>query len=158
MSNDQDGMDIFGDLHPYNNQFGVVDHIPAQGMSHEEILKQVQFMSEEEDKKWETGLVSGTMYHGGKEHYEFLNEVFSSFSYVNLLQRDMCPSGTKFEAEIVAMVAKMLHGDEETCGVVTSGGTESIYNSMFVYREWGRDQKASHSPKSSRPKPSTPRF
>jgi glutamate/tyrosine decarboxylase-like PLP-dependent enzyme len=61
----------------------------------------------------------------------------------------MCPSGTKFEAEVLAMVAKMLHGDEvskvnrmdEVAGAITSGGTESIYNAMHVYRQWGRDQK-----------------
>jgi glutamate/tyrosine decarboxylase-like PLP-dependent enzyme len=43
----------------------------------------------------------------------------------------------------------MLHGDEvtklnrsdEVAGAITSGGTESIYNAMFVYREWGREEK-----------------
>ena len=31
--------------------------------------------------------------------------------YVNLLQRDICPSGTKFESEITAMVAHILNGE-----------------------------------------------
>lgn len=107
-------------------------------------------MSGEEDQKWETGQVSGTMYHGGKSHYAFLNRVFSLFSYVNLLQRDLCPSGTKFEAEIVAMTAKMLNGEtarqrneqDEVCGAVTSGGSESIYNGVYVHREWAREEKS----------------
>ena len=75
--------------------------------------------------------------------------LFGLFSFVNLLQRDMCPSGTKFEAEVLAMVGKMLHGEEvtkvnrmdETAGVITSGGTESIFNAMLAYREWGRAEK-----------------
>ena len=149
MSDEEGSMDLFGDMHPYKDRFETYTQLPCKGIDHDEILKEIQFMSQEEDKKWESGLVSGTMYHGGKDHYAFLNKVFSSYSYVNLLQRDMCPSGTKFEAEIVSMVAKMLNGDEvaksnpddEVCGVITSGGTESIYNAMYVYREWGRDKK-----------------
>jgi sphinganine-1-phosphate aldolase len=94
------------------------------------------------------------MYHGGKEHYAYLNRIFSLFSYVNLLQRDICPSGTKFESEIIAMVAKMLHGEavkehdpeDDVCGAVTSGGTESIYNGVFVHREWGREEKGIQQP------------
>jgi glutamate/tyrosine decarboxylase-like PLP-dependent enzyme len=76
------------------------------------------------------------------------------FSYVNLLQRDLCPSGTKFESEVLAMIGKMLHGEEvskvnprdEVAGAITSGGTESIYNAMFVYREWGREEKGITAP------------
>jgi glutamate/tyrosine decarboxylase-like PLP-dependent enzyme len=140
---------IFGDLHPYRVRFEIHDRLPSQGVIQEEILGELQAMANEEDKKWETGLVSGTMYHGGKEHYAFLNQVYNLFSYVNLLQRDLCPSGTKFESEITNMVVKMLHGDqvpghhpgEEACGLITSGGTESIYNGMFVHREWGWAEK-----------------
>jgi glutamate/tyrosine decarboxylase-like PLP-dependent enzyme len=89
------------------------------------------------------------MYHGGKEHYALLNKVFSLFSYVNLLQRDLCPSGTKFESEIIAMIGNMLHGEavkdynpqDEVCGTVTSGGTESIFNGVYIHREWAREEK-----------------
>ncbi len=92
------------------------------------------------------------MYHGGKEHYDFLNRIFGLFSYVNLIQRDICPSGTKFEAEITAMVANMLHGEsaraanpeDQVCGTVTSGGSESIYNAIYVYREKARALKGDH--------------
>jgi sphinganine-1-phosphate aldolase len=166
MSDEQGSLDIFGDMHPYKDLFETHNRLPCKGVDQEEILKEIQYMSQEEDKKWETGLVSGTMYHGGKDHYAFLNKVFSSYSYVNLLQRDMCPSGTKFEAEIVSMVAKMLNGDEvvksnpddEMCGVVTSGGTESIYNALYVYREWGRDQKGISEPEVVAPDTIHPAF
>ena len=36
----------------------------------------------------------------------FLNEAFGLFAHVNVLQRDMCPSATKFEGEIIAMTAR----------------------------------------------------
>lgn len=146
---DQESMDLFGEMHPYNFLFKVYSRLPETGVEEEEILKQLTYMSEEENKKWLGGQCSGTMYHGGLDHYAFLNKAFNLFSSINIMQRDLCPSGTKFEAEVLAMVGKMLHGEEvgkvnrlhEEAGAITSGGTESIYNAMFVYREWGREVK-----------------
>jgi sphinganine-1-phosphate aldolase len=154
MSDEQESMDLFGDMHPYSRIFKVYSELPETGRDEEEVLDEIAHMSEAENKKWQGGQCSGTMYHGGMEHYAFLNKVFSMYSYVNLLQRDLCPSGTKFEAEVLAMIGKMLHGEEvsrvnpndEECGAVTSGGSESIYNAMYVYREWGRDVKGITAP------------
>ncbi len=138
----------FGDLYPYKDQFPTFSQIPAHGRDYDEVLKELQAIAEMENQKWSAGQVSGTYYHGGMEHYADLNRVFSLFSHVNLLQRDLCPSGTKFEGEVLAMVAHMLHGEavkqvdpsDEVCGSITSGGTESILNAMLVYREWGREK------------------
>jgi hypothetical protein len=68
-------------------------------------------MATEEDASWESGKCSGTMYCGDHEHYDFLNEAFGLFAHVNALQRDMCPSATKFEAEIIAMTLDLLHAE-----------------------------------------------
>src|SRR5512144_1697115 len=108
MSDDQESTGIFGDMHPYRKTFKVFSQLPEKGRDEEEVLKEIAYMSEEENKKWQGGQCSGTMYHGGMEHYAFLNTVFGMFSHVNMLQRDMCPSMTKFEAEVLSMVAKML--------------------------------------------------
>jgi sphinganine-1-phosphate aldolase len=145
---------FFGDLYPYKDRYEAHTSIPARGRDQENVYSELKEIAEEEDAKWETGLVSGTMYHGGKEHYAFLNRVFSLYSYVNLIQRDICPSGTKFESEIISMTANMLHGgaakehnpDDDVCGTVTSGGSESIYNALFVYREWARKEKGISQP------------
>jgi sphinganine-1-phosphate aldolase len=137
-----------GDLYPYKDMFEIYDQLPKQGRDFEDVYDELRKIAEMENQKWNEGQVSGTYYHGGMEHYERLNHIFSQFSYVNLLQRDLCPSGTKFESEITSMVAKMLNGgaakaanpQDEVCGSVTSGGTESILNAMLVYREWGREK------------------
>ena len=154
MSDERNSMDLFGDMHPYKKSLQVFSSFPEVGRAEEDVLKDLAFMSAEENKKWQGGQVSGTMYHGGMEHYAFLNKVFSMYSSINLLQRDLCPSGTKFEAEALSMVSKMLHGEEVTrlnpsdtvAGAITSGGSESIYNAMYVYREWGRDVKGITAP------------
>jgi glutamate/tyrosine decarboxylase-like PLP-dependent enzyme len=96
-------------------------------------------MAKEEDAFWETGKCSGTMYCGDHEHYDFMNEAFGLFAHVNVLQRDMCPSATKFEAEILSMALDLFHADAvtdgEPAGLVTTGGTGSILHAVLAYRE-----------------------
>ena len=70
-------------------------------------------MATEEDAFWETGKCSGTMYCGDHEHYDFMNEAFGLYAHMNALQRDMCPSSTRFEGEIIAMGLDLFHADAD---------------------------------------------
>ncbi len=126
------------DLYPYAERFPSFRNIPEHGRSREEILKLLAELRTKEDAMGDAGRVSGSIYHGGHDHYDFLVEAFRNFAHSNVLQRDMYPSATKFEGEIVAMTASMLHGDGEVCGVITSGGTESLINPLLAYRERAR--------------------
>lgn len=58
-----------------------------------------------------------------------------AFLHENALNPLVFPSLRKFETEIVAMVADMLHGDRQCVGSVTSGGTESILTAVKTYRD-----------------------
>lgn len=124
---------------PYAGRFPVNRRLPEQGRSRDEVLAELRAMASEEDAFWETGKCSGTMYSGDHEHYRFLNEAFGLFAHVNVLQRDMCPSATKIEGEIIAMALDLMHADEvedtTPAGLVTSGGTDSILHAMLAYRE-----------------------
>lgn len=124
---------------PYEDRFEVHRGLPEEGTDKEIILATLATMSSEENPAWETGQVSGTMYCGDHDHYDFLNEAFSHFSYVNSLQRDLCPSNTKFEAEIIAMTLDLLGAaglaDTTPAGLVTSGGSGSIAHAVLAYRE-----------------------
>jgi glutamate/tyrosine decarboxylase-like PLP-dependent enzyme len=132
---------------PYEGRFEVHRGLPEEGTEKEVVLATLAAMSSEENPAWETGQVSGTMYCGDHDHYDFLNEAFSYFSYVNSLQRDLCPSNTKFEAEVIAMTLDLLGASSlsETTpvGLVTSGGSASIAHAVLAYRE--------HHPTSGRP-------
>ena len=97
--------------YPYADRFAVNRVLPEQGMSRDEVLAELRTMATEEDAFWETGKCSGTMYCGDHDHYHFMNEAFGLFAHVNVLQRDMCPSATKFEAEIIAMTLGLHSGD-----------------------------------------------
>ena len=126
---------------PYEDRFPVNHTLPERGRAREDLLAELEAMAKEEDAFWETGKCSGTMYCGDHEHYAFMNEAFGLFAHVNALQRDMCPSQTKFEGEIVAMTLDLFHAetitDTEPVGLVTTGGTGSILHAMIAYREQG---------------------
>ena len=136
-------------LYPYADEYGVIRGFPAEGRSTDSILDELRKIARAEDASWESGKCSGTMYSGDHEHYGFLNSVFSLFSHVNSLQRDICPSMTRFESDIIAMSLDMLHGSEvqehdsrhKACGAVGFGGTESIINPLVVYRDKARKER-----------------
>jgi len=124
---------------PYLDEYEVHRTMPDEGTPREEILAMMNDMALRENVVWEDGQCSGTMYCGDHDHYDFLNAAFSNFSYVNTLQRDMCPSATKFEAEIIAMTLDMLGARSlevmNPGGLVTSGGSGSIAHAVLAYRE-----------------------
>jgi len=139
MGSDDDGPLI--DFYPYRDRFKSYHRLEAGGRDRKGILEELAVMASEEDRIADLGRVSGSIYHGGHDHYAFLTEAFRLFAHANVLQRDMYPSATKLEAEIVAMTAAMLHGTDQVCGVVTFGGTESLINPMLAYRDRGRKEK-----------------
>jgi len=132
---------------PYADRYAVHRTLPEEGTAKEVVLDELAAMSAAENPTWEGGQCSGTMYCGDHDHYDYLNEAFSHFSYVNSLQRDMCPSSTKFEAEVIAMTLDLLGAAALTettpAGLVTSGGSGSIAHAVLAYRE--------HRPTSGRP-------
>jgi hypothetical protein len=87
---------------PYADRFPVNRVLPETGRPRSDIMAQLQIMSSEENSFWETGKCSGTIYSGDHDHYDFLNQAFGLFSHANALQRDMFPSATTFEGEIIA--------------------------------------------------------
>jgi glutamate/tyrosine decarboxylase-like PLP-dependent enzyme len=124
---------------PYAERFPVNRHMPEQGRSADEVLAELRGMAEEENRWWEGGRCSGSLYCGDHDHYGFLTEAFGLFAHANALQRDICPSATRFEGEIIAMTLDMLHGEAITDGtpggLVTSGGSGSIAHAILSYRE-----------------------
>lgn len=126
-------------LYPYADKYPVVRAFPEDGRPRQDILREIVEMAETEDSPYHEGKISGSIYSGDEEHYEFLNEVFGHYSHANVLQRDMYPSATRFEGEIIAMTADMLHAPEPV-GVLTSGGTESLMNPLLAARERGRER------------------
>ncbi|MBI2709404.1 MAG: aminotransferase class V-fold PLP-dependent enzyme [Actinobacteria bacterium] len=130
------------DLKPYHDRFARHRSLPQQGRGRDEVLAEMREMAELERDRWADGFASGAVYNGDPEHVAFLDDVYALNSQTNPLHADLWPSITKYEAEVVSMVAAMLHGGTaaapDVCGTVTSGGTESILLAMKTYRDRAR--------------------
>jgi glutamate/tyrosine decarboxylase-like PLP-dependent enzyme len=148
--------------HPYADRYGVTRRIPDHGRDREEVLAELEEMAKAEDAAWESGGCSGTMYCGDHDHYEFMTEAFGRYAHMNALQRDMCPSATRFESEVIAMTLDMLHAgavtDGTPAGIVTTGGTGSILHSMLAYRERGAQDRGITAPNVIKPETAHPAF
>src|SRR6476661_7882928 len=148
--------------YPYAETHDVIRGMPSEGRSRESILAELGEFAHAEDQFWEGGKVSGTMYCGDHEHYEFMGRAFELFAHVNALQRDICPSMTKFEGEIIAMTLDLLRADAieggNPVGLVTSGGSGSILHAVLSYREHANQTRNITRPNFVKPETGHPAF
>ncbi len=131
--------------YPYADRYPVMRSLPEEGRDREELLAELREMADAEDASWENGKVSGSMYCGDHDHYAFMTQAFQMYGHMNALQRDICPSSTRFEGEIIAMALDLMHADAvegtEPVGLVSSGGSGSIFHAMLAYREDARERR-----------------
>jgi glutamate/tyrosine decarboxylase-like PLP-dependent enzyme len=136
--------DLEASVKPYHGEYAIFTRLPMTGLSHSEILSEMEALCEIERPRWQAGYASGAVYHGDAEHIDFLNRVYALNSQSNPLHSDLWPSTAKYEAEIVSMLAHLLGAEvaaAEICGTVSSGGTESILLAMKAYRDQARARK-----------------
>ncbi|MBC7224497.1 MAG: aspartate aminotransferase family protein, partial [Anaerolineae bacterium] len=111
--------------------------LPSEGKPREEVLAALR-AARERDARWHEGRTWCLVYHAGDDILDLLKEAYTLFFAENALNPMAFPSLRKFEAEVVAMTASLLGGDEETAGTMTSGGTESILMAVKTARDWAR--------------------
>lgn len=131
--------------------------LPKKGMRKDEILKRMKELRSN-DYIWESGKMFGYVYHATEEHDDFLKKAHQMFFSENAINPMAFPSLKQFEAEVIAIVADILGGDQRTGGTMTSGGTESILLAMKTYREWARKKKGVKNPEVILPLSAHPAF
>jgi len=116
-------------------------HLPKQGLSTDIIEKKLLKWSAYEKKSWQETRQTGAVYHGGEDLLKIQAKAFELFAITNSLHSDMFPFLRKMEAEIVRMTANYFNGGPDTCGMTTSGGTESIFMAVKTFRSWAQKEK-----------------
>jgi sphinganine-1-phosphate aldolase len=114
--------------------------LPQSGMPAENVLSRMKALRER-DVQWREGKTWSLVYHAGDEVSELLKEAYTLFLSENALNPMAFPSLKQLEAEVVAMTAGLLGGDDETAGNMTSGGTESLLMTVKTARDWARATK-----------------
>jgi sphinganine-1-phosphate aldolase len=148
--------------YPYADRFPVLRGLPSEGRDRAAILAELREMATEEDSFWQTGKASGSFYCGDMAHYAFMSEAFGLYGHMNALQRDVCPSATRFEGEIIAMGLDLLNAGTiaggDPVGMITSGGSTSILHAVLSYREHARATRGITSPNFVKPETGHPAF
>lgn len=109
--------------------------LPAEGWNMERVRDELERLEAMEHIRWEDGLVSGAVYHGGDELIALQADAFRRFGVANPIHPDVFPGVRKMEAEVVAMVLAMYNAPVGAAGATTSGGTESILMACFSARQ-----------------------
>ena len=149
--------------YPYADRYPVLRVLPEEGRDRESILNELREMATAEDSFWHTGKASGSFYCGDTDHYAFMSEAFGMYGHMNALQRDVCPSATRFEGEIIAMGLDLFNAasagaDSEPAGMITSGGSGSILHAMLAYRDQARAVRGITNPNFVKPETGHPAF
>jgi sphinganine-1-phosphate aldolase len=111
--------------------------LPSQGSSKKDVLACMR-SARDHDVKWQEGRAFGLVYHINDEIDALLKEAYTMFFSENGLNPTAFPSIRKFESEVLAMTASLLGGDENVCGNMTTGGTESLLMAVKTARDWAR--------------------
>ena len=78
------------------------------------------------DVRWRDGRVFTLAYSAGPDVLAVAEEAYRRFSGENALNTAAFPSLKRMQTDVVDTVAGWVHGDDNTAGFMTSGGTESL--------------------------------
>jgi sphinganine-1-phosphate aldolase len=110
---------------------------PNKSTSVHELLDTIK-SKRTKDIDWRKGRAFCLIYHPGDEREEGIKQIFDQYYADNALNPTATPSIVELETETVSMCADLFHGDEQVCGNVTTGGTESILLAVKTARDWAK--------------------
>lgn len=126
--------------------------VPEKGASAEQVLRELDALSNIKAANWQGGMLSGAVYHGGAELVNLQTEAYHKFSVANQLHPDAFPGVRQMEAEVVSMVLRLFNAPESGCGTTSSGGSESLLLACLAAREMAKATKGITEPEIVAPK------
>lgn len=114
--------------------------MPQQGRPSEDVLAQLEDFKTE-DPNYKDGKLWSLVYYLDEDHSAFLKEAYHAYACENGLNPTAFKSLKTLETKVIEATASLLHGPEQACGVVTSGGTESCLMAVKTYRDMARKQR-----------------
>ncbi|XP_012283543.1 sphingosine-1-phosphate lyase [Orussus abietinus] len=118
-----------------------ITKLPSEGLGSAEIVSLVKTSVHLGDYDWHGGKVSGTVYRDDGVLQNLIADVYRIASYTNPLHADVFPGICKMEAEVVRATCYLFNGNADSCGTMTTGGTESILLACKAYRDYAKEVK-----------------
>ena len=130
--------DMSKNLNSVYHEIDFVNELPQKGLQVKQILQKMKEYESLGKLKWREGYVSGAIYsdQNNLDFLKLMQEVTAKNLYTNVLHLDVFPDIRKMEAEVVRMSCNLFKGGSEACGVMTTGGTESIILAIKAYRNF----------------------
>ncbi len=113
---------------------------PQKGISREVLFSDLRSMKSG-DSDWKHGRMFSLIFNPGDDTSSVAEEAYSLFMVENGLSPFAFPSLLKMETEVASMMADLFHGDADTVGNMTSGGSESILLAVKAARDYARAKK-----------------
>jgi sphinganine-1-phosphate aldolase len=114
-----------------------LNSIPEIGMHQKELLTKMQGWKD--SNRVEKGKLFAYVYDSDVDTiWETVQAAHNIFMVDNALNPVAFPTLRYLENEVVGMAISMLHGPPEACGVMSTGGTESILLAVKTYRDRAR--------------------
>lgn len=119
--------------------------LQKKGLKPATILKELREL-QGLDPDYKNHKLFSLVYYLGDGYTKFLNDAYHLYFSANGLNPGAFRSLKEIENRVVSITADLLHGDQETCGVVTSGGTESCLLAVKTYRDFAKKERRVHRP------------
>ncbi len=108
--------------------------LPAKGVDWETLRARMQALGEG-DADWRSARTAVYIFNAGEDVSRVARDAYAMYQAENALGPLAFPSLARMEAEVVEMGLGLLHGPEDACGNLTSGGTESILLAVKTCRD-----------------------
>ena len=113
--------------------------LPEKGWNKQKIVSEIKQCMDLGEFKAETGALSGMCHKPpNMDRVEAVTEAYRMTAFANPLNPDAFPGIRKLEAEVVRMTLNLFNGDDNCCGTMTSGGTESLILACKAYRNYAK--------------------
>ena len=118
--------------------------MPEHGLPRGEVMQRLLAMKQD-DQDWRGGRVFSLVYSAGDDVHELLADALSLYSAENGLNVLAFPSIGTMQHDIICNTATLLGADDPASGgavegYLTSGGTESLLQSVKTARDVGRER------------------
>jgi glutamate/tyrosine decarboxylase-like PLP-dependent enzyme len=108
--------------------------LPEYGLSADEVIDALR-EKRTRDARWQDGRTFGMVFDGGADVHAVAEEVAQMFLHENALNPIAFPSLGEIQSEVVGACAALFHGNADTAGFMTSGGTESLLMAVKAARD-----------------------
>ena len=110
---------------------------PEQGSLPDAVFADME-RARKNDVDWRHGRVGLYVHYAGEDVLAVAKEAYQRFFSENALGPKAFPSLKKFEEDVVDWSLDLLHAPPAATGVMTSGGTESLFLALATARDWAR--------------------